>query len=181
MIKYNLATMQSLSNRTSKKLPILPSVLFIDEGGIQKQNKVERCQTTIGVLSIAAETKFPTFYVQLEQAFCSTPQIEGFCGSDLKSCEQRMLSVLSRVEEARLIAAFQDMTSLTAKENLLVTLRFCLIDTTLPQIPKHQCIISSLACSKATVSACFSQAQELPPSTRVLWFMIPLVMSLPHS
>lgn len=30
MIKYNLATMQSLSNRTSKKLPILPSVLFID-------------------------------------------------------------------------------------------------------------------------------------------------------
>lgn len=62
------------------------SLLYTAEGGILQKNLVERCQATTSILSIAEESKFPTFFVQLEQVFSSTAKVHNFCSSssDLK-------------------------------------------------------------------------------------------------
>lgn len=114
---------------TGKRLKIFPGVLYIDEGGILQKNLVERCQATTSILSIAEESKFPTFFVQLEQVFSSTAKVHNFCSSssDLKSCEDTVLSQSDEALLTRLVAALENVTSLSAKENLLVTFRHRLL------------------------------------------------------
>ena len=117
----------------------------ISEGGILKQDNTKRCQTTLDVLSIARDTKFPCFYIQLEQVFSRAPTMGDFPGTldseerfvsdiimrllhpyEFCSCEKRLLSALSQNESLlmHLEESFGNMVSFTAKENLLVTLRY---------------------------------------------------------
>lgn len=97
---YLLRYIQSLSEHTSKKLQIVPSVIFIDgnsilviascfydhldlhllEGAVLNQSKEERCQTVMDVMSIAEKSNFSAFFVPLEQVFSSTPNIYDFHG-----------------------------------------------------------------------------------------------------
>lgn len=110
---------QGLSGTAPKKLRFEPGIAFIDEGEVLKQSGDERSNYIEQICNAAIRTKFPFHQLNLEDIFVS----KKYPQDDAMSCKK-----FERPEKLRNL--FDATLSMTAKEDLLRTLRGKLLLTT---------------------------------------------------
>ena len=130
-----------LSERATRKLRFLPGVVFVDEGAVLGQSQEERVNNISFVRAIVEKTGFPFHVAKLEDVFKDTDesspanqrvQLTGGVATERHdghhSCESsdpssRDTSNSNLLAQDKLQELFKGVTSMTAKEDWLVTLR----------------------------------------------------------
>ncbi|XP_078384995.1 cytoplasmic tRNA 2-thiolation protein 2-A-like [Oculina patagonica] len=110
---------EGLSGTAPKKLRFEPGVAFIDEGEVLKHSGEERSKYIQQIRNAATRTKFPFHQLNLEDIFVS----EKYPQDDAMSCKkfERPNSGTNQADKLRNL--FDATSSMTAKEDLLRTLR----------------------------------------------------------
>lgn len=110
---------EGLSSRAPKKLRFEPGIAFIDEGEILKASKEERMKYAEQIRDKASKTEFPFYQLNLEDIFA--PEKSG--QDDAMCCKKPEKRGTSEQHTEKLKNLFDATSSLTAKEDLLRTLR----------------------------------------------------------
>ena len=105
---------EGLSPRSPRKLRFDPGIVFIDEGEILNSSKGERSQNVQQIRETTSKMEFPFHKLCLEDVF----DIEKFRVDD---------STCTKDNVAKLMSLFETTLSLTAKEDLVKTLRIRLL------------------------------------------------------
>lgn len=117
---------EGLSDTALKKLRFEPGIAFIDEGEILKQSGEERVNYIEQVRDVAARTKFPFHQLKLEDIFSPGQDLQ-----DDAMCRKKFERQETRTHRTeKLKNLFDAKSSMTAKEDLLRTLRSKLLLTT---------------------------------------------------
>lgn len=103
---------EGYSDRVARKLRFQPGVVFIDEGTVLGLDVTDRKDTTKKIEQVAAGLGFPFYLARLEDVF-SMENGEGGEGAH-DACADG---------ESKLKSLFESVSSLTAKEDLLKSLR----------------------------------------------------------
>ena len=117
---------EGLSFRVPKKLRFEPGIAFIDEGEILKVSKEQRLQYAGQIRQIASKTGFPYHQLNLEDIFGLEKSTQG----DAICCKKSGKLEAGKDDAGKLKSLFDAMASMTAKEDLLRTLRHQLLLTT---------------------------------------------------
>ena len=105
---------EGLSPRAPRKLRFEPGIVFIDEGEIVSSSKGERPQTLQQIRETTSKMEFPFHKLCIEDVF----DLEKFTVDD---------STCTKDNVAKLKSLFETTLSLTAKEDLVKTLRLRLL------------------------------------------------------
>lgn len=121
---------EGLSDTALKKLRFEPGIAFIDEGEVLKQSEEERAKYIEQIRSITTRTKFLFHQLKLEDIFSPRQglQDDAMCCNKVEGQETRTL------QAEKLKNLFDATSSMTAKEDLLRTLRSKLLLATARRI-----------------------------------------------
>lgn len=118
---------EALEEDNKKKLRYVPAILYVDEGVVLDQGIGERLALCKEIVSLAAWTSFPVYVTTLEMVY----KLEDSNPQDIvlamKSGESIERLPTDPALEQRLKDLFTSVTSLTAKEDLLLRLRHQII------------------------------------------------------
>ena len=110
---------EGLSDTAVKKLRFEPGIAFIDEGEVLKQSGEERASYLEQIQGVATTTKFPFYLLKLEDIFS-----QGQCLQDDEMCCNKVEGERTKTHQVEKLKNLFDATSsMTAKEDLLRTLR----------------------------------------------------------
>lgn len=109
---------EGLSDTAVKKLRFEPGLAFIDEGEVLKQSGEERAYYIEQIQRVANRTKFPFHLLKLEDIFSLGQCLQ----DDAKYCN-KVEGEQTRNHQEKLKNLFDATSSMTAKEDLLRTLR----------------------------------------------------------
>ena len=109
---------EGLSDTAVKKLRFEPGLAFIDEGEVLKQSGEERAYYIEQIQRVANRTKFPFHLLKLEDIFSLGQCLQ----DDAKYCH-KVEGEQTRNHQEKLKNLFDATSSMTAKEDLLRTLR----------------------------------------------------------
>lgn len=110
---------EGLSDTAVKKLRFEPGIAFIDEGEVLKQSGEERAYYIEQIQGVANRTKFPFHLSKLEDIFSLGQCLQ----DDAKYCNKVEGEQTRNHQEEKLKNLFDATSSMTAKEDLLRTLR----------------------------------------------------------
>ena len=110
---------EGLSPRAPKKLRFEPGVASIDEGEILKSSKDDRMNSVGKIREIASKTEFPFHQLNLEDIFGLQNSTQG----DAVGCKKLSSLEIAKINAEKLKSLFDATLSMTAKEDLMRTLR----------------------------------------------------------
>ena len=111
---------EGLSETAVKKLRFEPGIAFIDEGEVLKQSEEERTNYNQHIRDVVTRTKFPFHKLELEDIFSPGQCLQ----ADAMCCNNKVEGEQTRTHQAeKLKNLFDTTSSMTAKEDLLRTLR----------------------------------------------------------
>ena len=114
---------EGLSDTAVKKLRFEPGIAFVDEGEVLKQGGEERANYIEQIQGAATRTKFPFHLLKLEDIFSQGQYLQ-----DDAMCCNKVEGEQTRTRQAeKLKNLFDGTSSMTAKEDLLGTLRGTLL------------------------------------------------------
>ena len=110
---------EGLSSAAPKKLRFEPGIAFIDEGEILKPTREEREKYIERIRAIASKTEFPFHLLNLEDIFTVEKSVQ----DDAICCKKLEKQESGNDAAEKLLNLFDVIVSMTAKEDLLRTLR----------------------------------------------------------